>query len=621
LPSRPAVAQSQLVPYRLGRVEAPEQPPIPVAAEEPGNGDPAASDTSLLAVILRRLVDVGPRAHRVWLPPLAEPPPLDALLPPFRTDPELGLTTAGWNGRGGLRVPVGVIDRPLEQRRDALVADLTGAGGHVGIGGAPQSGKSTLVRTLVAALALTHTPREVQFYCLDFGGGTLVGLAGLPHVGSVAGRQDRDRVHRTVAEVSELLAQRERRFAAHGIDSMDTFRRLRREGRLPEGADDAYGDVFLVVDGWSTLHQDFDAVENAFSALATNGLNYGVHLVVTASRWSEIRPWLRDLLGTRLELHLGDPVDSEVGMRIAANVPHVPGRGLTRDGLHFLAALPRVDGANSADDLGSAVRQLAARSADAWTGPKAAGVRLLPAVLDAAELPEPDGDARVAFGLDEQRLAPVWHDFDQHPHLMVFGDTETGKTNLLRLFARALVRRYHPDEARVLVGDQRRGLYEAVPAAYQLGYAVTSTALEQLVSEAVEPLRRRLPGPGVTPDQLRRRDWWTGPRLFVFVDDYDYVSQGRGSLLGPLLDLLPHGAEIGLHLVLARATSGAGRAMMMDDILRRLWEIGTPGLLFSCDRQEGTFLGDAPARRLPGGRAQLVTRRAGAVLVQTGHVT
>ncbi|MBO4207313.1 type VII secretion protein EccCa [Micromonospora echinofusca] len=611
-----APVRLNLVPFQLGTPDLGE--PEPAEVDAPAGPDTDGPDTdpapgsgeTVLEAVLRRLAGVGPQAHRVWLPPLAEPPTVAELVGVTAERP----TTTG----GGLRVPVGIIDRPLEQRRDPLLADLTGSGGHVGIVGGPQSGKSTLLRTLVAGLALTHSPREVQAYCLDFGGGTLSGLVELPHLGGVAGRQDRDLVTRTVAEIVDLLAGRERRFTAHGIESMAEFRRLRAEGRLPAGAEDGYGDVLLVVDGWLTLHQEFETVEEAFSGIATNGLNYGVHLVVTASRWSEIRPWLRDLLGTRFELRLGDPVDSEVGMRVAANVPAVPGRGLTREGLHFLAGLPRLDGTGT-DDLGDAVRDLAARVAAAHPDSRAPRVRLLPATLPAQDLPAPTG-ARIALGLDDQQLAPVWHDFDQQPHLMVFGDTETGKTNLLRLLLHAVARRYTPDEARVLLADYRRGLFDAVPETHRLGYAVAPSTLDELITETVEPMRRRLPGPEVTPAQLQARDWWVGPRLFVVVDDYDLVAPGGANALSALVDLLPRGADIGLHLIVARTTAGIGRAMMMDDVLRRLTDLGAPALLFSCDRQEGMFYGDAQPRRLPNGRAQLIVRRRTTALVQTGHL-
>jgi S-DNA-T family DNA segregation ATPase FtsK/SpoIIIE len=75
-----------------------------------------------------------------------------------------------------------------------------------------------------------------------------------------------------------------------------------------------------------------------------------------------------------------------------------------------------------------------------------------------------------------------------------------------------------------------------------------------------------------------------------------------------LLDLLAQASEIGLHVILARSTSQAMRSMH-DPLLRRLWDLGTPSLLFSCPRDEGTFIGDAKPLTLAAGRAQLVVRR------------
>jgi len=236
------------------------------------------------------------------------------------------------------------------------MADLSGAKGNAAVVGGPQSGKSTMLRTLIAGLALTHTAAEVQFYCLDFGG-TLTALAKLPHVGSIANRLDRDRVTRTVLEVTNLMARREGIFAEHNIDSMASYRRARRQGKYADI--DPYGDVFLVVDGWYTIRADFDDLEDRFTELAARGLSFGIHLLIATNRWSEMRPWLRDVMGTRFELKLGDPVDSEINSRFAATVPAIPGRGITVDRLHFLAALPRIDGYGGTDDLADATVELA----------------------------------------------------------------------------------------------------------------------------------------------------------------------------------------------------------------------------------------------------------------------
>ncbi|MBY8886050.1 type VII secretion protein EccCa [Streptomyces sp. PTM05] len=578
--------------------------------------EPAQEDTvSLLEVLVERLEGAGPPARQVWLPPLDSSPSLDHLLPGIVPDPVRGMSASEHPALGGLRVPLGLIDRPYEQLRELMVADLSGADGHVALAGGPQTGKSTMLRTLMLSLALTHTPAEVQFYCLDFGGGGLQSTAGLPHVGSIATRLERDRVQRTVEELTQLLEAREQRFTDLGLESMTAYRRLRGSGEI----DDPYGDVFLVVDHWSTLRQDFEDLEPRIIDLAARGLSFGLHVVASAMRWSEIRPAARDLFGTKFELRLGDAMESEIGAKAAGSVPHQPGRGLTRTAHHFLCALPRLDSSSDTGDLTTATKSAVAEIDTFWTGRPAPGVRLLPARLPLDRLPAPDGDLRLCLGWDEQRLAPVWHDFRTTPHLMVFGDNETGKTNVLRLAIDAILRRYTPQEARILLADTRRDLLGAVPEEYRVGFAVDGEALTRLAGSAAVSVGKRVPGPDITPERLARRDWWTGPRLFLVVDDYDLYGGGPGSG-SPLADLAPmlaHSANIGLHMVISRSTSGATRAML-DPVLRRVWELGSPALLHSYPKEEGKFIGEARPRTLPPGRAQLVTRR-GVRLMQVGH--
>ena len=59
-----------------------------------------------------------------------------------------------------LTVPIGLVDNPYEQRRDLLIAELDGAAGNVAVVGAPRSGKSTAVRTMLLALADTMIRRR-----------------------------------------------------------------------------------------------------------------------------------------------------------------------------------------------------------------------------------------------------------------------------------------------------------------------------------------------------------------------------------------------------------------------------------------------------------------------------
>ncbi len=610
----------EIVPLTHERLPIPEQTLADEREEEAtlAQADRVGTRT-VLEVMTERLASGGPPAHQVWLPPLDTPPALDELFGGLAVQPGRGL--APTDPGPELLVPVGIVDKPFEQRWEMLLADLAGPAGHVAVVGGARSGKTTLVRTLLLALALTHTPEQVQFYCLDFGGGGLSSLAGLPHLGGMAVRTDVDRVNRTLAEVLDVLAARERSLAAHGADSIAAYRRMRAAGQV---TGDAFGDVFLVIDGWYTVRTEFEHLDASFQDIAARGLGLGVHLVVTSSRWAELRPWLRDALGTRFELRLGDPIDSVVGSRVAATVPAVPGRGITADGLHFLGALPQLSEAGPDADQAQATQDVVRRIREAWQGATAPAVRTLPVLLDAADLPAAQGEdlqpssLRVPIGLAEAHLEPVWHDFGRTPHLMVYGDHESGKTNLLRLVARAVCDRFSPDGARLILADYRRELQDCAPGEYLLGTAVSGQALDRLLAESVEALTERVPGADVPPDQMARRDWWRGPRLFVLVDDYDLVASGSQTPLARLGELSAMGADIGLHLVVARSTGGASR-IMTDPVVRRLWDIGTPTLMLSCPKEEGTFLGTYRPQQLPAGRANYLTRR-GTTLLQTGFL-
>ena len=543
----------------------------------------AGGSRSLLDVVIDGLSAHGTAAHQVWLPPLEDGPGLGDLLA------DVGPAGAP------LVLPIGLVDNPFAQRRDPLMVDLRGSGGNVAIVGGPRLGKTTALRTLILGLAATHGPEDVAIHALDFGGGALSALALLPHVGTVAGRFERELARRIVVHVQGLVRRRETQ---------------RRRGEAETG-----GDVFLVVDGWAVVRQEFDGMEEAITSIATQGLSVGVHVVVAASRWADLRPALKDQLGTRIELRLGDPADSEMDRKRARLLADRPaGHGITREGLEFVIAVPRLTGAPEISSPVSSLRADAAALAARHPGRSAPAVELLPARFRHADVVA-QGVAGVVLGLGEDDLRPVVVDFATLPHLLILGDTECGKTATLRTLCREIVRNHGPDEARILVVDFRRTMLGVVETEHLFGYAMSTASAESAMVRAVDSLSARLPGDGVTQLQLRDRSWWSGPEVYVVVDDYDLVSGASGNPLSPLLDLLPHARDLGLHLVIARRSGGAARAMF-DPVLTRLRDLGCTGLMMSAGPEEGVLLGSVRPSPLPAGRGTLIRRGQHDQLVQ-----
>ena len=583
-------------------------------------GDEVWADMSEMDIAVAKMKGKGYPAHQVWLPPLEVPDTFATLMPDLAPDPELGFISRAWRESGVLRVPLGTVDLPLEQRRETLVLDLSGAGGNFALVGGPQTGKSTALRTIVQALSLTYTPQEVQFYVMDFGGGTFAGFAGAPHVAGVATRDTEEVRTRMLAEIAAIMDDRERYFRAHGIDSMDTYRR----GRLAGTYDDGYGDVFLVIDGWGALRSEFDGLDREVTTMMSRGLSLGVHLVVSAARWMDIRAEAQDIFGSRLELHTANPKESIVNREGAARIPKGrPGRGIDMAGHEMMIGLPRADAEQDPSTVSQGVAYTVNKIRECLVAGEGPKLRLLPQRITLPEilsqLPDqqilPRGGGDMVLGVEESRLGPLLFNTRAESHLYLFGDGKTGKTSFLRSIISEVTRLYSPNEAKILAIDMRRSLLGTIPEEYSLRYLTNHAEAMKQLRELAKFLRTRLPGSDVTAEQIRERTWWSGPEVWILVDDYDLVATSSGNPLMELIDLLPQAGDIGLHVIITRRMGGASRAAY-EKVLQMMNDLAVTGILLSGNPSEGAIINGVKPKRAIAGRAQVVHRELGVVAAQ-----
>jgi S-DNA-T family DNA segregation ATPase FtsK/SpoIIIE len=579
----------------------------PAVVETPTPAAPVDLDArNELAVVVERLRGHDGPVHQVWLPPLEPAIALDDLLGPIAESPERGVNAELWPVLGGLQVPVAVADLPLNQRQEPMILDLGGKAGNVALVGAPQSGKSTFLRTLMLSIMLTATPEEAQLSVIDFGGGTLLPFADAPHVTGVASRLEPARVRRLLAETDRLMREREQLFREYGIGSITEFRQRREAGSLPPGTRAA--DLFLIIDNWAALRGEAEDYDAQVAELAARGLGVGVHVVLAANRWVEIRANLRDSIGGRLELRLNDPYESEAGRALARQLTTAPaGRGVVAPGAFFQVALPRLAGETDLlAGLSEAQATLLSRVDMAWRGARAPQVRMLPGQILARDLATLDP---AAVGLDEADLAPVVIDLTKdQQHFVVIGDSGSGKTHALRTWMRALTATVTDEQARFMIVDYRRGLLDVVDEGYLGAYAGDEHAAEAYAKALSETLDARRPPNDVSGRELRDRSWWSGPELYLVVDDLDMLSGGISSPLTPLMPYLARAREVGFHLVAAHRTAGIGRSLSGASLLGKAIEIGADGLLLSGDPREGVVLGGMRASEQPPGRGVLLRR-------------
>ncbi|WP_422742840.1 type VII secretion protein EccCa [Mycobacterium sp. WMMD1722] len=572
-------ALPQPQPFTASRIEPEPDTVVPSFDDEAA----AAPPRKLIATIGEQLAHYGPKAPRLWLPPLDDPIPLAEVL----QRSALPSRQRRW--------PLGEIDRPFEMRRDPLLFDATGAAANMVIHGGPKSGKSSALQTFILSAASLHSPRDVTFYCLDYGGGQLAPLAGLAHVGSVATPLEPERIRRTFGEIDQLI--RARQEAGQWGD---------------RGSAAAYPDVFLVIDNLYAFSRDNtdtfntrNPLLNRVTELVNTGLAYGVHVVITTPNWLEVPLNMRDGLGLRLELRLPDARDSNVRIvgglrRPAEGVPaDQPGRGLTMAAEHFLFATPALD----------LIPAINARYPEVTAPP----VRLLPTDLPAeAVRPLYPAPGRVVIGQREEDLAPVALDFTENPLVMVFGDSRSGKTTLLRHLVRTVREHSSAEEVAFTVIDRRLQLVDE-PLFPDNEYTPNIDRITPAMQGLAALIEKRRPPAGLSHAQLR--DWaYRGHTHYLIIDDVDQIPDSpaiSGPFAGqrpwtPLLGLLGQAGDLGLRVIVTARAAGSAHAVMTAPLLRRLNDLQATTLLLSGNPQDSGKIRGHRFARMPAGRAMLL---------------
>lgn len=589
-------------------------------------------------VIIDQLRKIKFEPYRLWQPPLTQPVAIDDLVNRFLGRP--------WHKEYGsacnLVFPIGIIDRPYKHDQPPWTVDTSGPGANVLILGAGGSGKTTALQTLICSAALTHTPQQVQFYCLAYSSTALTTVSRIPHVGEVAGPTDPYGVRRTVAELLALVRERKRSFLECGIASMEMFRRRKFGGEAGPVPDDGFGDVYLVIDNYRALAEENEVLIEQVNVIINQGPSFGVHVVVTADRESELRPPVRSGFGSRIELRLAAVEDAKlVRSRFAKDVPVKPGRGMVavnyvrldsdpQAGLHTLVARPALgstpDNVFECDSVVAAVSRL--------TSAQAPPVRRLPArfgVEQVRELASRDtrqgvGAGGIAWAISELDLAPVYLNFAENSHLMVTGRRECGRTTTLATIMSEIGRLYAPGassapppapgrpSAQVWLVDPRRQLLTALGSDYVERFAYNLDGVVAMMGELAAALAGREPPPGLSAEELLSRLWWSGPEIFLIVDDIQQLPPGFDSPLHKAVPFVNRAADVGLHVIVTR-TFGGWSSAGSDPMLRALHQANAPLLVMDADPDEGFIRGKMKGGPLPRGRGLLMAEDTG-VFVQ-----
>ncbi|MBE5912021.1 type VII secretion protein EssC [Pseudobutyrivibrio sp.] len=428
------------------------------------------------------------------------------------------------SGEWGIETEIGIYDDPENQRQDAVVINFEKMGNLL-VFGAPNTGKTTLLQTLVYGMINRYSPAEINLYLIEYSAHKFSPFEKMPHIGGIITENDPiDKLEKLFVMLAKELVKRKSLFGDVGFSQ---YVKINGYESIPA--------VFVIIDGFGVLNnRTGDRFFGSINNLVKEGINYGLFIIATAGgiSSSEIPNSVAQNFKSAICLELNNTYDYATYLR--ANrlkmrpESGVTGRGLVYVGdrvLEFQTAVPFY--AENEFIVNETIRQESEKMDVAWDGEKPRCIPEIPqkplwtdfvVLRDTRELI--NNERLFPVGYDAQSAEPVGLDLSKYYVVLITGSKKKGKTNAIKVFMNCA----YEKKARLVVVDFNQNL-SIISSMLGARYIDSEKAWGQYLDEM---LRNDVVARNTEKGRLRQlgaedEDVYLGMQkfepIFIFIDD------------------------------------------------------------------------------------------------------
>ncbi len=234
-----------------------------------------------------------------------------------------------------LRAPIGLVSsKEIKQMIFQAQAD----GVHGMAAGTTGSGKSELLQTLIAAMAIKYDPRIVNFVLIDYKGGpTVEPFRKLPHCVDIGTNLEGNKVQRIFTAINAEMDRRSNILAKAGVSDLVEYRKKVAPGIIEETPERPkhFPHLFIIVDEFAEMMTQDPEYKAKFESITRLGRSFGVSLILATQRpGGVVSDQMRANMKFRLCLRVETPEDSKELLKRpdGARLPQIAGRGYAQAG-------------------------------------------------------------------------------------------------------------------------------------------------------------------------------------------------------------------------------------------------------------------------------------------------
>ncbi len=419
---------------------------------------------------------------------------------------------------GGMSITLGLYDDPDNQIQQPLTLDLQE--NNMYIIGSAQTGKTSMLQTIVGNLAVKFTPEQVNVYIIDCGNRALKTLEYSRIVGGVALANEEEKIINLFNMLKKEVMNRQNIFSANMVGTYKAYTEAGFKD-LPQ--------IFLIIDNVVAFRELYANMDPTLLSIAREGIGAGINVIATGTQTNSISYKILTNFGTRIALSCNDKSEySNLFDRCRVEPKDVPGRALIsmdKRILEFQTALC-VAGTTEHERNGELKKMLEMRN-EMYGTAKARKIPIVPERMllsqMLSEMPELyNVKYRIPVGMSFNSIDYIYIDLCDSGLVTVAGRSKSGRTNMARLVLKTISETIFDNLTQAYIFDGARGaLSEFDDEGFVEKYTTDSMDATWILEDVYSELcRRRDRTDGMSKDERNSR-LEDSPLLLIVIEDIE----------------------------------------------------------------------------------------------------